>query len=80
MRWAFPHSDIVYVQNVETCRATQPRDIVTSMDGGERHALSCARMVLVSEWAKLDVACYNFYADVYEHSSRDDDCFLNIEK
>ena len=44
-----------------------------------KSAQACVRLVLPSEWAKLDVCTYTFYSDVYEHPQRDSTKLLTIE-
>jgi len=65
-----------------------PKSLVTELERTKGHATGRGddvrpstevRLVLPSEWAKLDVATYPFYADVFENADRSRPDFLSIE-
>ena len=78
-KWCFPTSTIKFVENVERQRSGRALREVCTDDGKKRPAQACVRLVLPSEWAKLDVCTYTFYSDVFEHPSKDTLEHLSIE-
>ena len=52
---------------------------ITKSDGKSKPAESCVFTVALSEGAKVGVATYSFYADVYEHPKRDAPDHLTVE-
>ena len=79
VKWCFPASAIKFVENVERPRGNQNTKGVLVAPRVKKPAQACVRMVLPSEWAKLDVCTYTFYSDVYEHPQRASPQFLSIE-
>ena len=79
VQWCFPKSSISFVHDVERPRGTQRSTFVHTKNAGRKPAQACVRLVLPSEWAKLDVCTYTFYSDVYEHPLRESPEHLSIE-
>ena len=77
--WCFPRSSVKYVEDIELPRGAQRTTTVLTDLNEKKPALACVRMVLPSEWAKLDIATYTFYSDVYEHPDRGNPEFLSVE-
>ena len=77
--WCFPTSSIKLVEGTEQPRGARHIKKVLTDANVMKPALSCVRMVLPSEWAKLDVCTYTFYSDVYEHPSQATHEHLTIE-
>ena len=78
--WCFPKSSIVFVEEIERPGGTSGRTTVRTENAGVKPAHACIRIVKPSEWARLDVCTYPFYADVYENPSRDHLDHLSIEQ
>ena len=78
--WCFPASKIYHVSEIDKPRGSAGMKMVRTHDGRDVPSRSCVRIVLPSEWAKLDVCTYTFYADEYEHPMRESPEFLNIER
>ena len=69
-RWCFPKSTIRFVQEVERPRGARKTKLVLTISNEKKPAQACVMIFTPSEWAKLDVETYTFYADVYEHPQR----------
>ena len=65
--WCFPKSEVYFVANVECPRGTAVIKTVNTCNAGKKAAQACVRVVMPTEWAKLDVASYTFYSDIFEH-------------
>jgi len=66
----YPKSMVTELKRTNgNCPGTEPEDRPSTE----------IRLVLPSEWAKLDVSTYPFYADVFENSDRARPDFLSIE-
>ena len=78
--WCFPASKVHHVSDVDMPRGSDRGKIIQTHDKREKPARSCVRVVLPSDWAKLDVCTYTFYEDVFEHPQRDSSEFLSVEQ
>jgi len=77
----FPKSSELYIRDAPRGPTTRRNeDTVRTQNAGEQHPQDCMRLVLPSEWAKLDVAMYPFYRDVYEARTEDGTRCPSIEK
>ena len=82
--YCYPRSRIIHVhENEEAQFFTGPTSTLQPDNGGKTSALNCVRLILPSEWAKVDVCTLPFYRSVFEcpfpSSSRDVDIeFANI--
>ena len=52
---------------------------VKTVSGAEKQALDCVRIVMPSEWAKMDVATDSFFRMVYEPDKRGRDNTVDVE-
>ena len=77
--WCFPASAVRFVEEIERPRVVQKTKLVRTHNDLKKQAQACVRLVLQSEWAKIDIATYSFYSDVYEHPNREDSSYLSIE-
>lgn len=77
--WCFPKSQLHFVSNIERPRGTQVVKTVKTCNAGRKPAQACVRVIMPSEWAKLDIATYTFYTDVYDHPDRNKPDNLTIE-
>ena len=77
--WCFPKNSVYFVESVARPRGTSKTQIVQTVNAGKKPAQSCVRIVWPTSWAKLDVATYTFYADVFEHPRRGHPDHLSIE-
>ena len=80
MQWCFPKSSVYFIEEVEQPRGTADHKIVDTVNAEKKPAQACARIVLPSEWAKLDVATYTFYSDVFDHPQHTSHDHLSIEQ
>ena len=78
--WCFPKSSVVFVEDVERPRGKTKTHYVTTKNSGRKPAQACVQLVLPSDWAKMDVSTYKFYADVFEHPLRTSPEILSIER
>ena len=78
--WCFPTSTISFVVRIDRPRGVKTVKRVVTSDNVKRPAQACVRLVQPSEWAKLDVCTYPFYADVFEHPDRSSPDMLTIER
>ena len=78
-QWCFPTSSVKFVEGTEEPRGFRTSKKVLTAANVRKPAQSCVRLVLPSDWAKLDVATYTFYSDVYEHPGRESSEHLTIE-
>ena len=72
-----PHSEIRFLRHLPRQRAA--RSTVKTADGEAKDAGDCVRLVLPSEWAKLDVLSLPFYNDVYSCHDNTRPGMLSIE-
>ena len=79
-RWCFPKTSIEHISSATKPRAWKSVKRLMTSKGEKKPAQECAMMVSPSEWAKMDVATYTFYSDVYEHPDRDSPERLSIER
>ena len=77
--WCFPKNSIYFVDSVARPRGTSKTQRVQTVNAGNKPAQSCVRIVWPTSWAKLDVATYTFYSDVFEHPRNGHADHLSIE-
>ena len=77
--WCFPKSDVYFVHNIGRPRGTSVIKTVKTVNAGRKPAQACVRIIMPSEWAKLDIATFTFYSDVYEHPRKRKEDHLTIE-
>ena len=78
-RWCFPKSDVIFIEAAHKPRGARRINMVQSSNAGAKPAIDCIRVVLPSEWAKLDVCTYTTYADMFEHHKGGTHEHLSIE-
>lgn len=70
---SYPTSRIADLGENATSRYNDDRtDTVSPFNAGSSNAVDCVRMVLPSEWAKLDVVSMHFYRSVFETCNKDE--------
>ena len=63
LRMFFPTSRIYHLSHHSRLKGTgQP---IKTCDAGRKDPADCARVILPSEWTKIDVLTFPFYTDVY---------------
>ena len=79
LNWCFPKSDIFFVAEASRPRGARRVNKVQTKNAGSKAAIDSVRLILPSEWAKLDVCTYTTYTDIFEHPNRDSPEHLSIE-
>ena len=81
LKICFPTNSIMYVSDRGASqRHISPNALVDSCNAGSRHPLECVRIILPSEWVRIDVATYAFYKDVFDNPNAQTRSFLSIER
>lgn len=76
----FPSSSIRLINIVPRGEALHRRlPQVRTAHEGDQHPLNCMRIILLSEWVKVDVLTYPFYAEVFENQREDDENVVSVE-
>ena len=77
--WCFPKTDVIFIEPAYKPRGARRINMVQTSNAGRKPAMDCVRVVLPSEWAKLDVCTYTTYADIFEHHRGEVHEHLSIE-
>ena len=77
LRHCLPPSNVYFLSRLPRHKPTAPP--VKTLNGGVQDPADCARIILPSEWAKLDILTLPFYEEVYGGDQKSRPGSLNIE-
>ena len=77
--YCLPRNNLHYVQSSKAQTRTNTQVTAKAIDGTYQDVRDCIRVVLPSEWAKLDVITYPLFDQLYGSDSMDDDDAMTIE-
>ena len=79
MRFAAPKSEILHVSD-RLSPVHKDYSRIRSVNAGWKHAGDCVRIVMPSEWAKLDIATDCFFKSVFEQVETSHQDIISIER